>query len=32
MTPKAAFIDMIKEAGRIPVKRDTLYNVLRVFD
>lgn len=32
MTPKAAFINMIKEAGRTPVERDTLYNVLRVFD
>lgn len=31
MTPKETFIAMIREAGRIPVQRDTLYNVLRVF-
>lgn len=31
MTPKESFIRMIKEAGRIPVERDTLYNELRVY-
>lgn len=31
MTPKDAFIQMIKEAGRIPVERDTLYNVIRTY-
>lgn len=31
MTPKQAFIDMIKEAGRIPVERDTLYNEIRRY-
>jgi aminodeoxyfutalosine synthase len=31
MMPKQSFIDMIREAGRIPVERDTLYNVLRTF-
>lgn len=31
MMPKQAFIGMIKEAGRIPVERDTLYNMLRTF-
>ncbi|MBO8171787.1 MAG: aminofutalosine synthase MqnE [Bacillaceae bacterium] len=32
MTPKQAFIEMIKEAGRIPVERDTLYNELRRYE
>lgn len=31
MTPKQQFIDMIRQAGRVPVERDTLYNVLRVY-
>jgi aminodeoxyfutalosine synthase len=31
MTPKETFINMIREAGRLPVERDTLYNVLRTF-
>lgn len=31
MTPKETFIEMIREAGRIPVERDTVYNVLRTF-
>lgn len=31
MVPKQGFIDMIKEAGRIPVERDTLYNVIRTY-
>lgn len=32
MTPKKEFIQMIQEAGRIPVERDTLYNILRRYD
>jgi aminodeoxyfutalosine synthase len=31
MMPKQEFIDMIKEAGRIPVERDTLYRELRIY-
>ncbi|MDI3256454.1 MAG: aminofutalosine synthase MqnE [Kyrpidia sp.] len=31
MAPKEQFIRMIREAGRIPVQRDTLYNKLRVY-
>ncbi|MBP1154367.1 MULTISPECIES: aminofutalosine synthase MqnE [unclassified Paenibacillus] len=31
MTPKETFINMIREAGRLPVERDTLYNVVRTF-
>lgn len=31
MMPKQSFIQMIKEAGRIPAERDTLYNILRTF-
>jgi aminodeoxyfutalosine synthase len=31
MTPKEQFIAMIREAGCIPVERDTLYNVIRVY-
>ncbi|PZE21306.1 aminofutalosine synthase MqnE [Paenibacillus xerothermodurans] len=31
MTPKETFINMIREAGRVPVERDTLYNILRTF-
>ncbi|SFI86528.1 aminofutalosine synthase MqnE [Thermoflavimicrobium dichotomicum] len=31
MTPKQDFIHMIKEAGRIPVERDTLYNEIKVY-
>jgi aminodeoxyfutalosine synthase len=27
--PRKQFIDLIKEAGRIPVERDTLYNVIK---
>jgi aminodeoxyfutalosine synthase len=32
VTPKETFINMIKETGRIPTERDTLYNILRVYD
>ncbi|WP_048601254.1 aminofutalosine synthase MqnE [Rubeoparvulum massiliense] len=32
MTPKESFIAMIREAGRIPVERDTLYRELRRFE
>jgi aminodeoxyfutalosine synthase len=32
MIPKQEFIDMIREAGRIPVERDTLYNIIRIYD
>jgi aminodeoxyfutalosine synthase len=28
---KAELIKLIKEAGRIPVERDTLYNILRIY-
>lgn len=31
MTPKETFIQMIREAGRVPVERDTVYNILRTF-
>lgn len=31
MTPKETFIRMIKETGRIPVERDTLYHILRTY-
>lgn len=31
MTPKQEFIRMIKEAGRVPVERDTLYNIIRTY-
>ncbi|MCD1259791.1 aminofutalosine synthase MqnE [Paenibacillus athensensis] len=31
MTPKATFIEMIREAGRIPTERDTLYNILKSY-
>lgn len=31
MTPKETFINMIREAGRIPVERDTLYNIIRTY-
>jgi aminodeoxyfutalosine synthase len=31
MAPKEAFINMIREAGRIPAERDTLYNIIRTF-
>ncbi|WP_018131694.1 aminofutalosine synthase MqnE [Effusibacillus pohliae] len=30
-TPKESFIRMIREAGRIPAERDTLYNILRTY-
>lgn len=30
--PAEAFLRMIREAGRIPVERDTLYNVVRRYD
>ncbi|MFV9511560.1 aminofutalosine synthase MqnE [Tepidibacillus sp. LV47] len=30
--PKKSFIRMIKNAGRIPVERDTLYNVIRIYE
>jgi len=32
MVPKESFIRMIKEAGRIPIERDTLYNTIKVYD
>lgn len=31
MTPKSTFIEMIREAGRIPAERDTLYRILRTY-
>jgi aminodeoxyfutalosine synthase len=31
MMPKEQFIQMIREAGRIPVQRDTLYNTIKVY-
>lgn len=31
MVPKESFIKMIREAGRIPVERDTLYNTIKVY-
>lgn len=31
MIPKQSFIDMIREAGRVPVERDTLYRVIRTY-
>ena len=31
MIPKQSFIDMIHEAGRTPVERDTLYHVIRTY-
>lgn len=31
MTPKDTFIRMIRETGRIPVERDTLYNIIRTY-
>ncbi len=31
MQPKDSFINLIKEAGRIPVERDTLYNIIRKY-
>lgn len=30
-TPKESFIKMIKEAGRVPAERDTLYQILRTY-
>lgn len=30
--PQEAFLQMIREAGRTPVERDTLYNVVRRYD
>ncbi|TCS83122.1 aminofutalosine synthase MqnE [Tepidibacillus fermentans] len=30
--PKNSFIKMIKDAGRIPVERDTLYNTIKIYD
>ncbi|KGA95842.1 hypothetical protein AJ85_18490 [Alkalihalobacillus alcalophilus ATCC 27647 = CGMCC 1.3604] len=32
MIPKQSFINMIKETGRIPVERDTLYQTVRIYD
>lgn len=32
MVPKDSFINMIKEAGRIPVERDTLYNTIKIYE
>ncbi|MDY0323588.1 MAG: aminofutalosine synthase MqnE, partial [Candidatus Carbobacillus sp.] len=32
MTPKESFIHMIREAGRIPAERDTLYRILRTYE
>lgn len=31
MTPKDTFIRMIREAGRTPVERDTLYHIIRKY-
>ncbi len=31
MIPKESFLKMIRDAGRIPVERDTLYNVLKIY-
>ncbi|MBE3595289.1 MAG: aminofutalosine synthase MqnE [Candidatus Carbobacillus altaicus] len=31
MTPKESFINMIREAGRIPAERDTLYRILKTY-
>ncbi|ATY84222.1 aminofutalosine synthase MqnE [Kyrpidia spormannii] len=31
MAPKEQFIRLIREAGRIPVQRDTLYNKLKIY-
>jgi len=31
MVPKESFIKMIKEVGRIPIERDTLYNILKKY-
>jgi aminodeoxyfutalosine synthase len=31
MIPKESFLRMIRDAGRIPVERDTLYNVLKIY-
>ncbi|MEO2066165.1 MAG: aminofutalosine synthase MqnE, partial [Desulfurobacteriaceae bacterium] len=30
--PKSRLVKLIKESGRIPVERDTLYNVVEVID
>ena len=30
--PKNRLIKLIKEAGKIPVERDTLYNVIKIYD
>jgi len=30
--PKSRLISLIRESGRIPVERDTLYNVVRVYE
>lgn len=32
MVPKDSFIRMIKESGRIPVERDTLYNIVKIYN
>ncbi|OEF99353.1 aminofutalosine synthase MqnE [Vulcanibacillus modesticaldus] len=32
MVPKASFIKMIKDAGRIPIERDTLYNTIKIYN
>lgn len=31
MTPRNAFINMIRETGRIPTERDTLYNIIKTY-
>lgn len=31
VVPKESFIKMIKEAGRTPIERDTLYNTIKVY-
>lgn len=32
MVAKESFVKMIKEAGRIPVERDTLYNTIKIYN
>jgi aminodeoxyfutalosine synthase len=31
MIPKESFLRIIRDAGRIPVERDTLYNVIKIY-
>lgn len=32
LQPKEAFIRMIRQAGRVPVERDTVFNVIRTYE